>query len=197
MTRTMPHYDADEAKKELLATLHASRDLGPEMDDALIDRFIERLGVLRPQGSFDPAKTRADLESLLNSARGSDPAGDDALITSFLAGIQPPQAVPAPYTPYAPYPAYGQYGPPAPIQRGFGQVAPLVVMATVAIVALALTQGHAIWFMWFLIPMFLGWGRRNSRYQRRYYRDQRRAYRHNRIMNRDDAYPPSGPPEIL
>ncbi len=33
----------DEARKELLATLAASRDLGPEMDHTLAERYLERL----------------------------------------------------------------------------------------------------------------------------------------------------------
>ena len=33
----------DEARKELLATIAASRDLGPEMDHALAERYLERL----------------------------------------------------------------------------------------------------------------------------------------------------------
>lgn len=33
----------DEARKELMATIAASRDLGPEMDDTLAERYLERL----------------------------------------------------------------------------------------------------------------------------------------------------------
>ncbi len=202
MTRTMPHTDPEEARKELVATIHAGRDLGPEMDDALVDRFIDRLRTLKPEG-FDQKKTRADLETLLNSSRGSDPAGDEALADSFLEGIRPavPASAPAMYG-YSGYPApqpYGYGGPPAPASRsGFSQVAPLVVIGTIAVVALIVSRGEALWFMWFLIPMLIGYGRRNQ--YRRSYRDQRRAYRHNRMLGPDDVYrplPPSGPPEIL
>lgn len=203
MTRTMPHTDPEEARKELVATIHASRDLGPEMDDALVDRFLERLSSLKPEG-FDQTKTRADLEALLNSARGGDPAGDEALAEGFLADVRPvaPAAPPAPYG-YGGYPApqpYGYGGPPAPMQRGgFAQVAPLVVIGTIAVVALFVTHGGALWFMWFLIPMLIGYGRRSG--YRRSYRDQRRAYRRsNRVLGPDEVYrplPPSRPPEIL
>ncbi|HEX8730514.1 MAG TPA: hypothetical protein VF725_00530, partial [Ktedonobacterales bacterium] len=105
MTPTTPQarYNADEAKKELLATLHASRELGPEMDDILCDRFMDQLKALRPIGSYDPARARADLQALLQSARGSDPVGDDALAEGYLARLQPPlPAVTA--TPGAPAP---------------------------------------------------------------------------------------------
>ncbi len=34
--------DEEEARKELLATIAASRDLGPEMDQTLADRYIEQ-----------------------------------------------------------------------------------------------------------------------------------------------------------
>lgn len=202
MTSTTTRYDADEARKELLATLNASRELGPEMDDALTDRYIERLRTLRPAGSFDPAKTHADLESLLKSARGSDPAGDDALVGSFLASIQPPALAPAyaSYAPYAPNPGYAQYGPLVRVRHpGVARIAPLLVMLAVFVVVMALTHGHAFWFIW-LLPLFLGWGRRGS-HQRRLERDQQRAYRNDRIIRPDDPYhhtlPPSGPPEIL
>ncbi len=203
MTRTTtPRYDAEEAKKELLATLHASRELGPEMDDALADRFIERLSALRPAGSFDPERTRADLKSLLNSARGSDPAGDDALVVNFLTNIQPPTPAMPAYAPYAPYPIVpgrAEYGPAVRVpQGGLSRGAPALLMLAIMIGILILSHGQA-WFLVFLVPMFMNWGRRGS-YQRRIERDQRRAYRHDRILNRDDPYhplPPSGPPEIL
>ncbi len=201
MTRTTPpKNDPEEARKELLATLQASRELGPEMDDALTDRFMERLTTLRPTGSFDQATTRSSLQTLLKTAQGSDQVGDDALAATFFAGIQPPKASVPMYAPYGVQQAPMGYGSPAS-QRGFAQVAPLLVVGTIAIVALVLTQGHAIWFMWFLIPMFVGWGRRNQRHYHRLDRDQQRAYRHDRIVGRDDVYPPlppsSRPPEIL
>lgn len=205
MTPTTPRYDAEEAKKELLATLHASRELGPEMDDALADRFMDRLKTLRPTGSYDPQRTRADLTALLNSARGSDPAGDDALVVSFLSNLQPPAPAMPAYAPYAPYPPYPivpgtGYGPPtrAP-SSGFSREAPALLMIAIMIAILVLSHGQA-WFLVFLVPMFLRGTRRRSSYQRRIERDQRQAYRNDQILNRDDPYhqlPPSGPPEIL
>lgn len=202
---TKARYDAEEARKELLATLHASRELGPEMEDALADRFIEQLGSLRPAGSFDPAKTRADLRSLLASARGSDPVGDDALVESFLANIQPPRpAVPAygpygPYGPYPPAPADVEFGSPVRVRNSdLARIAPLLIALVIFIASMFWTNGHSVWLI-FPLLFLLNSGRRN-RYQRRLERDQRRAYRHDRIMRRDDPYhqlPPSGPPEIL
>lgn len=199
---TTPRYDAEEAKKELLATLHASRELGPEMDDALADRFMEQLKTLRPAGSFDPQRTRADLMALLNSARGSDPAGDDALVVGFLSNLQPPAPAMPAYAPYAPYPIVPGtgYGPPTRVPSGgFSRGAPMLLMLAIMIGILVLSHGQA-WFLVFLVPMFLGGTRRRSSYQRRIERDQRRAYRNDQILNRDDPYrplPPSGPPEIL
>ncbi|HEX8995606.1 MAG TPA: hypothetical protein VF812_06215 [Ktedonobacterales bacterium] len=200
MTNSTSRYDADEAQKELMATLHASRELGPEMDDTLTDRFMERLGALRPAGSFDQARTRADLMSLLRSSRGSDPAGDDALVSSFLTNIRPPATVMPAYAPYAPNAGYAPNAPMPPMRYSpASRIIPMAVMIGIFLVSLALTHGHSFWFIW-LLPLFLGWGRRGY-YQRRLERDQRRYYRHNRIMRPDDPFnrtlPPSGPPEIL
>lgn len=203
---TKARYDAEEASKELLATLHASRDLGPEMDETLADRYMERLGALRPAGSFDPARTRADLLALLASARGSDPAGDDALVQSFLASIQPPRPAAPAYGAYGPYPPSpaGEYGPPARY-NSLTRMTPLLIAAVILIASMALTQGHTVWLI-FPLLFLLNAGRRNryqrrlERDQRRLYRDQRRDYRNDRILRRDGPYdqlPPSGPPEIL
>ncbi len=202
MTSTTQRNDADELRKELLATIHASRELGPEMDDTLTDRFMERMSGLRPAGSYDQAGTRARLSALLQSARGSDSAGDNALAEDFIAGIQPPRRDPQPYAygaPPAPMP-YGAPMPPAP-SGGFAQVAPMLIVAIVFIAALAVSGGH-LWWIIFFLPAAFGWNRRN-RYQRRLYRDQRRDYyRNGRILNRDEVYPPlppsqQRPPEIL
>lgn len=202
MTPITSRYNADEAKKELLATIHASRDLGPQMDDALTDRYMEQLGKLRPAGSFDPIATRSRLQTLLNTLRGSDPAGDDAAAESFLEGIQPPRV---------PTPAYGAY-PPPPLRpygpefgpmvryRGGPQVSPFPFIAILIICAVAFSSGQH-WMLFFVLPLLFGASRR-GRYQRRYDREQWRAYRHNRIIGPDDPYghgqlPPSGPPEVL
>lgn len=169
------------------------------MDDALTDRFMEQLAALRPAGSFDQAGTRARLRSLLQSVRGSDPAGDSAAAESFLAGIQPPRRDPQPYAYGAP-PAPMQYGPMAPTPYGSAaQIAPMVIFAAIFIVALIVSHG-ALWWLFWVLPMGFGWGRRN-RYQRRLYRDQQRGYSNDRILNRDEVYgqlpPQQRPPEIL
>ncbi len=198
MTPITSRYNADEAKKELLATMHASRDLGPQMDDALTDRYMEQLGKLRPADSFDPMTTRTRLHTLLNTVRGSDPAGDDAAVESFLEGIQPPR-VPMPA--YGAYPPSRPYGPefgPMVRYRGGPQVSPFLVMAVIFIGAMIFSHGD-LWWLIFVLPPIFGWSRR-GRYQRRYDREQLRAYRHNRIIGPNDPYgqlPPSGPPEVL
>jgi hypothetical protein len=200
MTRTTQRTDPEEARKELLATLQASRELGPEMDDALTDRFIEQLSALRPAGSFDQAGTRARFHSLLQSVRGSDPAGDPAAAESFLAGIQPPRRDPQPYAYNAP-PAPMQYGPMAPTPYGgAAQIAPMVIFAAIFIVALIVSGGHMWWLLWPLLVISGGWGRRN-RGQRRLYRDPQRGYGNDRILNRDEVYghlpPQQRPPEMF
>jgi hypothetical protein len=210
MTSTTQRNDPEEVRKELLATIHASRELGPDMDDTLTDRFIERLGALRPAGSFDPAPARAELRSLLQTARGSGADGDNALAEQFIAGLRAPAppALPA-YAPYGGVPApapYGSYGPGpmGPYQGGgFTQIAPMIICATIFIVALIVSHGELWWLFW-LLPASFGWSRR-GRYERdqrrRLYRDQRNAYRQNRVLGRDEVYPPlppqQRPPEIL
>jgi hypothetical protein len=199
MTRTTQRTDPEEARKELLATLQASRELGPQMDDALTDRFMEQLNALRPAGSFNQAGTRARFHSLLQSVRGSDPASDPAAAESFLAGIQPPPLDPQPYAYGAP-PARMQYGPMGPTPYGgAAQIAPMVIFAAIFIVALIVSHGELWWLFW-VLPMGFGWGRHN-RTQRRLYRDQQRGYGNDRILNRDEVYgqlpPQQRPPEIL
>jgi len=204
---TQARYDAEETRKELLATLHASRELGPEMDDTLTDRFVERLGALRPAGSFDPTQTRADLRALLTSARGSDPTADDALVDSFIANIQPPKPVAPAYGPYGPYPpADVEFGPMVRVRNNdLARIAPVLFMVAIFVGSMALSHGHTVWLI-FPLLFLLNMDRRNryrrrmERDQRRLYRDQRRYYRDQRIIRPDDPYhqiPPSGPPEIL
>ena len=187
---TKAYYNADEAKKELLATLHASRELGPEMDDTLTDRYMDRLKALRPAGSYDPTRVRADLAALLQSARGSDPVGDDALAEDFLAHLKQP--LPA-------APAY-MANPPAPQTSGpqseLAHIVPVVVAGAIIITAIVFVPGHPWWLIFFLSPM-LGWLRGGSRRSRR----DRYRYRYDRELGGDDPYhrlpPSSNPPEIL
>lgn len=197
MSSLTSRFNADEAKKELLATIHASRELGPQMDEALTDRYMEQLGKLRPAGSFDQMTTRTRLQTLLNTVRGSDPAGDETAAEGFLVGIQPPTAAVPAYGAYAPR-AYGPEFGPMVRYRGGPRVSPFPLLAIIVIAAIAVSTGQH-WMMFLVIPILFGssrWGRD----QRRYDRDQRRAYRHNRIIGPDDPYgqlPPSGPPEVL
>lgn len=192
--------NTEEARKELLATIHASRELGPEMEDTLADRFMEKLATLRPANSFDKTATRAKLESLLQSTRGSDPAADASLADSFLTNIPPAQLVPQPYA-YGGVPAPMQYGPMGPARSQAVNLAPMIVCAAVFIVALAVSGGH-LWWIIFFLPGVFGLSRR-GRYQqqRRLDREEWRSQRHDRILNRDEVnnprLPPQRPPEIL
>lgn len=185
---TQARYNADEAKKELLATLHAGRELGPEMDDILCDRFMDQLKALRPVGSYDPTRARADLQALLQSARGSDPVGDDALAEGYLARLRPPlPAVSA--MPGAPAPEWG--GP----QSELGRIAPVVIAGAIVITAIVFVPAHPWWLIFFL-PAILGWMRGGGSHRRR-----ARYYRYDRTLHHGDRYrqlPPSdNPPEIL
>ncbi|HEU5344954.1 MAG TPA: hypothetical protein VFX31_13455 [Ktedonobacterales bacterium] len=201
MTSPTQRTNAEEARKELLATIHASRELGPEMDDALTDRFMEQLATLRPANSFDTAATRGKFAALLQSARGSDPQADGALADSFLANLHPPRLDPQPYA-YGGVPAPMEYGP-LVRYRGdaFAQVAPLILCAAVLIVALWVSQGQ-LWWLVFFVPAIFGIGRNGrQRQQRRLQREQWRSQRNDRILNRDDInnprLPPRRPPEII
>ena len=187
MTSTaQARYNADEAKKELLATLRASRELGPEMDDTLADRFMDQFKALRPAGSYDPTRVRADLRALLQSARGSDPVGDETLADGFLTRIQAPlPAVQA-------MPGAPQWSGP---QSELAHIAPVVIAGAIIITAIIFVPAHP-WWLIFLMPALLSWirGGRSRRRRDRY-------YRYDRVMRPDDPYrqlPPSGnPPEIL
>lgn len=224
MARATPPYADDEAKKEVLATIHAARELGPEMDSALAERCAQQLASLYPEMAPRTQQTQATLRTLLASLRGSDPAGDEALASDYLTrlrAVPPPQAItpgqaygapggygpygPNPYGPYGPNP-YGPpmpYGPPGP-PRAPGPAAyiPLIVTAAVVIAAVSFGGIHFLWLIW-LIPFWglFGRGMRRSRYNRRYYRDQRRQARwdyRNRMRgpNGSPPLPPNGP-EIL
>lgn len=183
------YYNADEAKKELLATLHASRDLGPEMDDTLTDRYMDRLKALRPAGSYDPTRVRADLAALLQSARGSDPVGDEALAEDFLAHLKQP--LPA-------TPSY-MANPPAPQTSGpqseLAHIAPAVIAGAIIITAIVFVPSHPWWLIFFM-PALIGWMGGSTRR-----RSRRDRYRYDRELRRDDPYrnlpPSSNPPEIL
>lgn len=193
--------NSEEARKELLATMQASRELGPEMDDTLSDRFMEKLATLRPANSFDKTATRAKLESLLQSARGSDPAADAAVADSFLTNIPPARLDPQPYA-YPGVPAPMEYGPMAPYRSpDAARIVPMILCALVLIVAIGVTHG-ALWWLIFFLPAAFGVGRRSQyQQQRRLQREQWRAQRHDRILNRDEVnnprLPPQRPPEIL
>lgn len=193
--------NTEEARKELLATMQASRELGPEMDDTLSDRFMEQLATLRPANSFDKTATRAKLESLLQSARGSDPAADATVADSFLTNIPPARLDPQPYA-YPGMPGPVEYGPMVRYRSpDAARLAPMIICAIIFIAALAFSGGH-LWWIIFFLPGVFGLSRRSQyQQQRRLQREQWRAQRHDRILNRDEVnnprLPPQRPPEIL
>ncbi len=137
-----PH--AEEEHNDLLATLAAARELGPEMDKALAESYLQRRKASAP-----------------SRARNADPR--------------------------------------PPVNYGFvaQSVVPVVMIAAFILAAIAFSF-HG-WFLFLLIPLFLGgWRRRRGWYgydhydrydRRRAYRDERRAEREEwRRARRDDRY---------
>ncbi|MEV6106192.1 hypothetical protein AB0M28_15950 [Streptomyces sp. NPDC051940] len=59
-----------EIKKELNATLHARRELGPEYEDELVDGFLEKVQD-RIDGSIDQRMRRQAAEQQMVVARGT------------------------------------------------------------------------------------------------------------------------------
>ncbi|MCX5382031.1 hypothetical protein [Streptomyces sp. NBC_00083] len=64
-----------ELKKELDATLHARRELGPDYESALVDSFLEKVEQ-RVDGSVDRRVRRQLAEQQMVVARGGRPARD-------------------------------------------------------------------------------------------------------------------------
>ncbi|MFE9401847.1 hypothetical protein ACFYNY_08730 [Streptomyces sp. NPDC006530] len=64
-----------ELKKELDATLHARRELGPEYEPALVDSFLEKVEQ-RVDASVDRRVRRQLAEQQIVVARGGHPARD-------------------------------------------------------------------------------------------------------------------------
>ncbi|MET9365156.1 hypothetical protein ABZX93_30190 [Streptomyces sp. NPDC006632] len=62
-----------ELKKELDATLHARRELGPDYESALVDSFLEKVEQ-RVDGSVDRRVRRQLAEQQMVVARGGRPA---------------------------------------------------------------------------------------------------------------------------
>lgn len=150
----------EEARTELLATLAAARELGPQMDDTLASRYADQFATLFPDPTRDQARLRGDVETLIVSARGHGPDADPARAKDFLARALTPKPAPPIVRPQAALPARGQF------------VAPYIprVVAVVAIIAIVVaTRGEAAWLFFFLIPMFFWGGRRGRRMRYRRY----------------------------
>ena len=49
MATNRPEYDAEDARTDLLAAMAASRELGPEMDKAVVDSYMEKHHPVSPQ----------------------------------------------------------------------------------------------------------------------------------------------------
>lgn len=79
-------HDTD-LKKELAATLHARRDLGPEYESELADSFLEKIDQ-RIDGAVERRLRRALAEQQMQQARGSRGAkGSDSWGERFGFGI--------------------------------------------------------------------------------------------------------------
>jgi hypothetical protein len=163
----------EEARTELLATLAAARELGPEMDGTLASRYAERLNTLFPNPARDQERLRRDVEALLTSARGHSADADDARVRDFLrATLAPQPASPA---------IIQRPAPPAPAGQLAGYL-PMLICAAVIIAIVAASGGHAAWLLFWLLPM-LFWSGRGRRRRMRY---RRYGYW--------DGYGPMGPP---
>ncbi|MEU5435594.1 hypothetical protein AB0G73_19750 [Streptomyces sp. NPDC020719] len=77
--RNGPLQDA-ELKKELDATLHARRELGPEYESALLDSFLEKVEQ-RVDGTVDRRVRRQLAEQQMVVARGGRPAASSGEIS--------------------------------------------------------------------------------------------------------------------
>ncbi|HEX9035914.1 MAG TPA: hypothetical protein VF808_02895 [Ktedonobacterales bacterium] len=177
----------EEARTELLATLAAARELGPEMDDTLSGRFVEQFNKLFPDSARDNARLRSDVQTLLVSARGHGSDADAARVKDFLSRAMAPQT----FLPVIARPA----GP--PMRGQAGQYIPMAVCAAIIVGIVLASGGHAAWLLFWLLPM-LFWstrGRRRMRYRRYGYWD---GYGPN--LPRTDArrqLPPDDGPEMV
>ncbi|MFG2149034.1 hypothetical protein ACGFRG_33265 [Streptomyces sp. NPDC048696] len=77
--RNGPLQDA-ELKKELDATLHARRELGPEYESALLESFLEKVEQ-RVDGTVDRRVRRQLAEQQMVVARGGRPAASSGEIS--------------------------------------------------------------------------------------------------------------------
>lgn len=182
-----------EARTELLATLAAGRELGPDMDQTLASRFMEQLDTLLPSATRDGARLRRDVEALLASARTHTADADEARVDDFLKSALAPQPAAPQLSPQPPY---------LMMRRGPGAFIPLVVCIVGVVAIGALFGWHAPWALFWLIPL-LFWssrGRRRMRYRRYGYWDDGGMGYGPRMGPPPDArrrLPPGDGPEII
>lgn len=145
----------EEARTELLATLAAARELGPEMDDTLASRFADRFATLFPDPTRDLTRLRGDVETLIVSARGHGADADPARVKDFLARALASKPAPPIVRPPSEPPARGQFMPYIPMLIGLAFIVAIVVA----------THGEFFWPL-LLIPIFIFGGRRGRRRMR-------------------------------
>lgn len=144
----------EEVRTELLATIAAARELGPDMDQTLASRWVDQFATLFPNPARDKDRLRGDVETLLVTARGHGADADPARVKDFLAhALVTPPAPPAPIRQAQ------------PASRGnLAPYLPMILGVAVFIAVLIATQGH-LWWLVFVIPG-LFWGGRGSRRKR-------------------------------
>jgi hypothetical protein len=155
--QTKTTINQEEARTELLATLAAARELGPDMDETLAGRYVERLDVLFPDKTRDSDRLRGEVKDLIASARGHGADADSARVQDFVARALAPR--PAPPVPVRP---------PGPPMNGGGRpgmYVPMIICIAVFIALAVATHGATAWLI-FLLPMIIWGGNRNRRRMR-------------------------------
>lgn len=74
MATNRPEYDAEDARTDLLAAMAASRELGPEMDKAVVDSYLEKHRAVSPQPAaqhlIQPAAPTGEFLSFMGMGLG-------------------------------------------------------------------------------------------------------------------------------
>lgn len=157
-SQTKTVINLEEARTELQATLAAGRELGPEMDETLAARYVERLDTLFPDPTRDSTRLRSEVEALIASARGHGPDADPARAKDFVArALAPHPTAPVPVAPA---------GPLARRDMALANYIPMIVAAAVFIALLIATQGQ-VWWLIFIFPGMFFWGRGGRRGRQR------------------------------
>jgi hypothetical protein len=145
--------DPEDERNDLLATLAAARELGPDMDKALAESYLQRQQQTSPKTPAPATVSAAPAQSA---------------------------------TPSMPWPMY--FTP---------------ALGIIAYIALLVVSGGHLWWTFWLIPAFSGWGwwggHRGAHYQRRVEREQWRRARWEARYGEGygQSQPqPSAPPEV-